>query len=223
MVEQMRAEQARKERMRSLAILGTCVLVVIGLLGVAVFKYVADKRDQDALDNLTLQKIGVPASAAGCESITTEKPTGSNKSGAPGSHVAIGTKVTYPTAPPAFGQHWPNFLTSVEYRNFYSPKDRPEIERMVHGLEHGHTLIWYDDTIKVGSAEYKDLQAIANKYDGTTTYVNILPWTSADGSAFKDDKHVVLTHWAGRHRRHRIGDMNVDARRRSRWILATLR
>jgi len=38
MVEQMRAEQARKERMRSLAILGTCIVIVVGLLGVAVFK-----------------------------------------------------------------------------------------------------------------------------------------------------------------------------------------
>ena len=39
--EQMRKEQARKERRRSLLILGACVVVVLGLLGTAVFVYVA--------------------------------------------------------------------------------------------------------------------------------------------------------------------------------------
>ena len=44
--EQMRQEQARKERRRSLLILGTCVVVVLGLLGTAVFVYVQDLREE---------------------------------------------------------------------------------------------------------------------------------------------------------------------------------
>jgi hypothetical protein len=193
MVEQMRAEQARKERMRSLAILGTCVLIVIGLLGVAVFKYVQDNR----ANSVAIDKIGASTATAACDDIVTKQPTGLNRSGAKGNHVNIGDAVTYPDAPPAFGQHWPNFLQPSEYRNFYSTADRPEVQRLVHSLEHGHTLIWYDDTIKEGSQAYKDLQAIARKYDGTSTYVNIVPWESTDGGAFPDGKHVVLTHWAG--------------------------
>jgi len=197
LVEQMRVEQARKERMRSLAILGGCVLIVVGLLGVAVFKYVQDQRDSERLENLAIENLGVTAAAAECDQIITKEPTGTNRSGVDGNHVDIGTPITYPDSPPAFGPHWPNFLTGTEIRNFYSPADRPELQRVVHSLEHGHTLIWYDDTITQGSTSYKDLEAIAEKYDGTTTYVNILPWKSADGPALPDGKHVVLTHWAG--------------------------
>jgi hypothetical protein len=197
MVEQMRAEQARKERMRSLAILGTCVVIVVGLLGVAIFKYVQDQNDQKAIDNLQLDKIGATVSAASCDPEVKKTPKGDSRSGANGSHVATGTKVSYPDNPPAFGQHWPNYLQTSEYRSFYTPADRPEVERMVHSLEHGHTLIWYDDTIKEGSQAYQDLQAIANKFNSSTTYVNIVPWLAADGGAFPNGKHVALTHWTG--------------------------
>ena len=197
MVEQMRAEQARKERMRSLAILGTCIVIVVGLLGVAVGKYVHDKNEQDKIARTPVGNLGVKKAAASCDAIITKKPKGTSRSGSNGSHVATGTKITYDNNPPAFGQHWPNFLQTSEYRSFYTPADRPEVERMVHSLEHGHTLIWYDDSIKAGSQAYKDLQAIADKYNNTTTYVNIVPWTSADGGAFPEGKHVALTHWAG--------------------------
>lgn len=197
MVEKMRQEQARKERMRSMAILGVSVVAVIGLLAAALIPYLKDKKEQSDVAGTPVDKIGVSASAAACNDVIKKKPTGTEKSGSNGNHVAVGTKITYAEAPPAFGQHWPNFLTTAEIRNFYSPDDRPEVERMVHSLEHGHTLIWYDDTIKSGSDEYKDLEAIAQKYANTTTYVNILPWKTTDGAAFPDGKHVALTHWAG--------------------------
>lgn len=197
MVEKMRAEQARKERARSLLILGVSVLIVVGLLSAALIPYLKDKHQQAKIAGTPVSNLGVPASAAACDAVTTKAPTGLSRSGVNGNHVAIGTIIKYPDSPPAFGQHWPNFLSSSEYRSFYSPADRPELERMVHSLEHGHTLIWYDDTVTAGSKAYSDLQAIANKYDGTTTYVNILPWKSTDGSPFPAGKHVVLTHWAG--------------------------
>jgi hypothetical protein len=197
MVEKMRQEQARKERIRSMSILGVSVVVVLGLLGTAVFAYVKDNRQQAKLDNTAISNIGASVSAAACDKVITKAPTGIEASGATGNHADIGTKIKYSAAPPAYGQHWPNFLSSTEIRNFYSPQDRPEVERMVHSLEHGHTLVWYDDTIKSGSSEYKDLEAIAQKYSGTTTYVNILPWEATDGGAFPDGKHVALTHWAG--------------------------
>jgi hypothetical protein len=194
MVEQMRKEQARKERQRSLLILGVCVLLVVGLLSAALIPYLKDKHDQAEVAGTPVAKIGASTSAAACDPVKTKEPTGTARSGATGNHVAIGTKITYPDAPPAFGQHWPNFLSGPEIRNFYSPEDRPELERVVHSLEHGHTLIWYDDTIKAGSTEYKDLQAIAEKYSNTTTYVNVVPWKSTDGGTFPAGKHVALTH-----------------------------
>lgn len=197
LVEKMRQEQARKERRRSMAILGACVLVVIGLLAAALIPYIKDQHHRHVIAGTPVDKLGVSATAASCDDVTTKKPTGTSQSGVNGNHVAVGTKITYPDAPPAFGQHWPNFLSGPEIRNFYTPEDRPELERVVHSLEHGHTLIWYDDTIKAGSKAYKDLRAIAQKYSDNTTYVNVVPWKAGDGGTFPAGKHVALTHWTG--------------------------
>ncbi|MGO4255843.1 DUF3105 domain-containing protein [Marmoricola sp. RAF53] len=190
LVEQMRQEQARKERRRSMLILGGCIVVVLGLLAAALVPYLNSQREKDRFAGLELSKVGVAEAAAACSDVTTKSAAGS------GEHKDIGTKLDYPDAPPAFGAHWPNFLTGVERKNFFSPEDRPEVERLVHSLEHGHTLYWYDETVKPGTGSYEDLQAIAAKFSDDPSF-NIVPWTSADGAAFPDGRHVVLTHWTG--------------------------
>jgi len=196
LVEKMRQDQARKERARSLGILGVCVLIVVALIGTAVVTYVKDKNAKDKAAATPVADLGVAATAAACDDVITKEPSGADRSGATGSHVTIGTPITYKDGPPAYGQHWPNFLNSTEIRNFYSLSDRPEVQRMVHSLEHGHTLIWYDETVTPGSDAYKHLEAISAKYQATTAYVNVLPWKSTDGAAFPEGKHVALTHWA---------------------------
>ena len=109
-----------------------------------------------------VSKLGVSESAAGCQPIKTEKVD--LKVQADGTyHVPSGSTVDYPDAPPAFGPHWPNFLAGSELRTFYTPEDRPEVERLVHSLEHGHTILWYDDSIKKGSEAYKQIQQIGEK------------------------------------------------------------
>jgi len=198
MVEKMRQEQARKERLRSMLILGVSVVIVVGLLLAALIPYLKDQHAKNKVAGTPVQKLGASLSAASCGTVITKAPTGTQRSGASGNHVNTGTKITYDAAPPAFGQHWPNFLTGPEIRNFYSPQDRPEVERLVHSLEHGHTMVWYDGTIKTSSQEYKDLQAIAAKYANTTTYVNVVPWKSTDGAAFPSGKHVAMTHWTAK-------------------------
>jgi hypothetical protein len=195
MVEKMRQEQARKERMRSMTILGISVLVVVGLLVAALIPYLNDRREKNEIANTKVENLGSKASAASCDDVITEVPEGTEASGTPGNHVDAGTKIDYAYAPPAFGPHWGNFLTGPEIRSFYTPDDRPELERMVHSLEHGHTFIWYDETVKAGSQAYEDLEAIAEKYSDSTTYVNIVPWKSTDGDPFPDGKHVAMSHW----------------------------
>ena len=51
----------------------------------------------------------------------------------------------------------------------------------MHSLEHGHTILWYDDTREAGSEAYKDIQAIADKFDGETDKFMAAPWKEADG------------------------------------------
>ena len=190
LVEQMRQDQDRKERRRSQLILGACIVVVLGLLAAALVPYLKDQREEIRVQGLELSKVGVPESEAGCADVSTKSAEGA------GNHEPIGTDIQYPDAPPAFGPHWPNFLTDVERKNFFTVADAPEVERMVHSLEHGHTLFWYDDTVKEGTESYKDLQAIAMKF-ADDPFFNILPWTKADGQPFPDGKHVALTHWTG--------------------------
>ena len=67
----------------------------------------------------------------------------------------------------------------------------------MHSLEHGHTILWYDETVKPGTDAYKDIQAIAKKYDPETDKVMAAPWNESDGGSFPSGKHVALTHWTG--------------------------
>jgi len=190
MIEQLRREQQRKERLRTWGILGVCGLVVVLLLGFAVGKYVKDQKAADKIANAPMSSIGVSRSAAGCDPVKTENASGS------GQHVTPPQPISYP-APPAYGKHWGNFLTGSEIRTFYTRDDVPEIERLVHSLEHGHTILWYDDTIKTGSADYKAIQQLADKLGGDS-YLMAAPYiTKTDGGTFPSGKHVAFTHWTG--------------------------
>ena len=68
----------------------------------------------------------------------------------------------------------------------------------MHNLEHGYSLLWYDDTIADSSDQLAVVQAIAEKFEGTklTDKFIALPWTSDDGKAFPEGTHVALTHWS---------------------------
>jgi hypothetical protein len=189
--EQLRNQQARKERRRSLLILGGCVLVVVALLGSAIFVYVSDQREEARAEGTPLSKIGVPEAEAACEPVKKVDASGN------GDHVTIGQKITYSQSPPSFGRHWANFLQGWEIRNFYTTADRPEIERMVHSLEHGHTILWYDaDTMKPGTDAYQTVKAISGKFTGEQ-YFMAAPWSTSDGGPFPSGMHIALTHWTG--------------------------
>jgi hypothetical protein len=188
--EQMRKDQARKERRRSLLILGVCVLVVVALLGTAIFVYVQDLREEQKAAGTPLAELGVETSAAGCDPVAKEKATGNND------HIDPPQKISYPGAPPSSGPHWGNYLQGSEIRSFYTTTDRPEVERLVHSLEHGHTILWYDDTVEKGSDAYRTVQSISDKFGEGDKFI-AAPWQASDGGAFPSGKHVALTHWTG--------------------------
>jgi hypothetical protein len=188
--EQLRQQQARKERRRSALILGVCVLIVLALLGSAVFVYVKDRREESQAAGTPLADLGASTSAAACDPVKEEKATGNNN------HIDPPTKIPYTEAPPSSGPHWGNFLQGSEIRSFYTVQDRPEVERLVHSLEHGHTILWYDDTVKSGTDAYNVVKAISTKFDDSEKFM-AAPWTSSDGGAFPSGKHIAITHWTG--------------------------
>ena len=192
LAEQMRRDQARKERTRSIAVLGVCVVIVIALLhgGPKAALRQAPSDAQSRVEATPLAQIGATTAAASCSPVTTKAANGNDV------HLPIGTKIDYPDAPPAFGKHWGNFLQGSEIRNFYTTQDRPPLERLVHSLEHGHTILWYDDTVRPGTPAYTEIQQIADKLPASAYFMSA-PWTSADGAAFPSGKHVAFTHWTG--------------------------
>ncbi len=108
-----------------------------------------------------------------------------------------GRPIRYTAAPPAFGDHrsrWDYFA-----RNFYDPEDRPELAVLVHNLEHGYNILWYDEVAASNARLLARIQDVAESYDGgkrdPATALIAAPWTSNDGASFPDGAHFALTHW----------------------------
>ena len=191
-IDSIRSQQSKGENRRGLAIVGVCVLVAVLIVGAAAFKPIKDWWDLRAYASDSLGEIGAKASV--CQDVTTKTAEGSQD------HVDVGTPMTYPDAPPAFGQHW-NMWDSME-RKLYTASDRPELGELVHNLEHGFTILWYDETIAQDDKAMSELEAIAAKFDtDDDNYRNkfkVVPWTADDenGATFPDGQHIALTHWS---------------------------
>ena len=187
-VEQMRREQQRKERRKSLTVLGAAVAVGALIIGVAVWQFV----EADNGSGSRLAGIGVSASRAGCQDVVTEPAEGGSD------HRPEGEKILYPQAPPAFGPHWGQFLTGPQIRKLYTIDDRPAVETLLHSVEHGHTILWYNETIANDEAGMDALEDLADQFSGAdfTNKFIAAPWTSEDGEPFPDDANVALTHWS---------------------------
>lgn len=188
MVEKLRQDQARKERNRSLLILGLCIVVVAGLLAAALVPYLKDRSKEQELAGKSVAKIGATQAAAQCTDIETRKTDHSQK------HIPEPQQITYTDAPPSFGSHRPQ-SASFE-RNFYTAADRPEVPLLVHNLEHGYVVAWYDDTLAKQKDQLDQLKAIADKYKSAGTRFIVAPWTGDDGKAFPEGKHLALTRWS---------------------------
>jgi hypothetical protein len=188
-IEQLRTQQKSAERRRGLAIVGVCVVVALLIIGLAAFRPIKKWWDLRQFRNVDIDKIGAPASVCGEE--TTKKATGNQQ------HVPDGQAIFYPDSPPAFGEHYgtPDPMT----RKLYTEGDRPELGTLVHNLEHGYTILWYDETVADDTEQMNELRGIADKFAGTSNFrfkFKAVPWLESDGKAFPDDQHIAFTHWS---------------------------
>jgi hypothetical protein len=188
-IEQLRTQQKSAERRRGLAIVGVCVVVALLIIGLAAFRPIKNWWDLRQFRNVDIDKIGAPASVCGEE--TTKKATGNQQ------HVPDGQAIFYPDSPPAFGEHYgtPDPMT----RKLYTEGDRPELGTLVHNLEHGYTILWYDETVADDTEQMNELRGIADKFSGTSNFrfkFKAVPWLESDGKAFPDDQHIAFTHWS---------------------------
>ncbi len=193
-IDDIRKREKGADKRRGFLIVGVCVAVAVLIVGAAVYRPVKDAWDMRSYNDKALSEIGGPASV--CGKITTEKANGNQE------HVPEGQNVTYDHAPPAFGSHWNSATAPATMSRKVWTGDRPDLEVLVHNLEHGFTIVWYDETIADDSAAMTELKAVGKKFPGITNYrykFYAAPWTSDDeeeSGKFPDGQHIAITHWS---------------------------
>lgn len=96
-------------------------------------------------------------------------------------HVADGQKITYATDPPLSGSHYNAWLNPGWY------EVTQPYERIVHSLEHGHVVIYYDSE-RLTPEQLKEVRRLTTRYQGDWDGVLAVPRL--------DSQHpLILTAW----------------------------
>ena len=196
-IDEIRKKQKGAEKRRGYAIVGVCATIAVLIVAAAAYRPIMNWWDLRKYEDLKLSAIGSAASK--CGEVTTKPAEGSSD------HVPQPQQVTYTTAPPAFGQHWNEAGVAPAPFNekFYTEKDRPELEALVHNLEHGYTILWYDQDAADDSETMNKVEAIADKFRADSDNLRFkfiaAPWTSEDekeSGKFPDGQHIAFSHWS---------------------------
>lgn len=186
-IDEIRNSQKSADRRKGGMIIGVAVVMGLLIIGAAAWKPVTDAISMREFKEKELSAIGAGADV--CQDVTTAPANGMQD------HVAPGTFIPYEEAPPAFGQHYDSWEPMD--RKFYD-SDRPDLGFLVHNLEHGYTVLWYDETVAEDAEQMETVKGIAAKFDGDDmrNKFKAVPWTSEDGDDFPEGQHVALSHWS---------------------------
>jgi len=188
--EMQQKQKARENRVRIQIIAGCAALLLV--LGAVIAFAVVDAGKQQP--DVAITAIGVPASAASCDAVTTDKAGGNGNHVGPGTSTPNTTKVKYDTVPPSNGPHFAQ--PDTDKREFYTASDRPPIEVLVHNLEHGYTVLWYDQSAgEAKKAALQELAKVANKIDATADKFIVSAWDPSYGE-LPAGKKFALSHWS---------------------------
>jgi Protein of unknown function (DUF3105) len=193
-IEEVRRQQRAAERRKTLIFVGVAAVIALAIVAAAAWPLYSEWRDDPSRQSVS--DFGVALASAQCDTEQTAPASGTNEHVGPGTEKPDATKVNYPTVPPAFGQH---FAQPAPFtRKFYTASDRPPMEQLVHNLEHGYNVVWYDDTVK--GEQLDDLRALAEKIgndeDGNPYFI-VSAWDTAYG-AFPAGKHIGMSHWGAK-------------------------
>ena len=191
-IEAMRQAERGRERRKSMLFVVLAAVVGLGLVAAAAVPAYLDSRNDPA--KKALSDFGTAAAAADCGDVTNDPITFG--------HTEEGARLKYDQVPPSSGKHWPAPVFPAE--EFYTAENRPEMEQLVHNLEHGYTVLWYDKTIKGGALDtLEDIAASARTKDpvGASGKFIVSAWDDSYGD-FPEGKHIALSHW-GAEKGHR--------------------
>lgn len=188
-IDSIRKQQKGAEKRKGLAIVGVCIVIAVLIIGAAAYQPIKNWWELRGFNDLNLSEIGAAADV--CQKVDTKDAEGSSE------HVEPGTPVPYEDSPPAYGTHWSEW-DGIE-RKLYAADDRPEVGELVHNLEHGFTLLWYDETIAADEEQMQMLRGIAGKFTDNSNLrskFKAVPWTEEDGEPFPEGQHIAFTHWS---------------------------
>lgn len=203
-VEEMRRTEQARERRKSMLFITLAVVVGLGLIAAAAIPAYLKGRNDPA--KKALASFGVSTGSADCGPVQDDPATGGND------HQPDGTVVDYAQVPPSSGAHWG--AGAFPAREFYTKRDRPQMEQLVHNLEHGYTVVWYDDTIK-GKAldDLKDIATSAREKEPVNPGNKFIvsAWDDAYGD-LPQGKHVAMSHWGAEQGQRRLcGEVSGSA------------
>jgi hypothetical protein len=180
-VDALKRQQRSSERKKTALVVLGATAVAATLIAVPTVKILQDR----AKNNIDIALIGSAIQLAGCDATKEDSSEGS------GDHVE--SDVKYDTIPPSSGAHYGAPVT-VNDRGFYSEDDTPRVEELVHNLEHGYTILWYDPDLP--SSEKETLQTLAKRLRGDSKYRKFIAaaWDTDRGN-FPDGKPLALAHW----------------------------
>ncbi len=188
--EQLRRQQRAKDRRQNLLIIGGGAFIALALIAAvavpAAVSYV------NSPNRKPVDQLGVAGTAAGCQ---PEKTFDASKEPRSRDHVGPGSggdesqnRVDYAQTPPVFGPHFAAPMPATP--RFYSRDvDPPQVERLVHNLEHGYRVIYYDEAVPEDQVDV--LEAVAGKIGNK---IIVAPWDGSRGP-LPDGGHVALSAW----------------------------
>jgi hypothetical protein len=199
---EIQKRQKAKERKVVGGIIVGCVVLLVALGGVVAFA-INDARSKQ------LPNLGVSLAAAKCAPVVNDGQGGSQEHVGPGTSTPNETSVKYDTVPPSHGPHF--VQPDVSGRDFYTASDRPVLETLVHNLEHGYTILWYDGTKVKDTTLLKDVAGQADKLSGSSGKFKVVEWDPKRGQ-FPEGTPYAMSHWAsdGGHRQF-CGDLSGEA------------
>jgi hypothetical protein len=148
-IEELRVQQKRAERRRTLMIVGPAVLLVVVLIGVVGVLIFQEAQRQNDIEAAAKQPI------TGVQSF--DKLTQNH----------VETPVTYPQTPPVGGDHNPVWQNCGTYS---APVQN---ENAVHALEHGAVWVTYQPNLPAAQLDKLKSLARANNYMLLSPYEGI--------------------------------------------------
>ena len=149
----MQRDQARTDRNRTILIVVASIVVGLAIIAYPAIRLIQDSRTKNQADHRARRgrRRRPPAT----------QPT-NDEAGGTQDHKPDGTVIHYPVSPPSSGPHYAAWAPFE--KKFYTLDDRPPVANLVHNLEHGYTILWYNEATSPKDqidADREDLQGQA--------------------------------------------------------------